>query len=229
LANNQANREDVQKTHELKKALHRGLFSQPQAAEVVNFYQQSRDLSAIEKDRTENLLQGIDRKTERQYYHATLYQVSFYSRYPSYLRQNAFLMLFSLVEELLASAYEVLKGINIKSDGSDISRFVQPYRELSIELTSIKRWEFLSKCQTVRNALLHANGNIALCRESLRNKLQDILANWSPFFGKRQGLIKIKKGGQVKSEYLDVKEAGINELLHAFNDLDDLILGPNKV
>jgi hypothetical protein len=212
---------------EMKKALYRGLLTRTQVAEILNFYRQSRDLAAIEKAQSEKRLQEIDSQNDREGCHAARERISFYARYPWYLRVNAFLMLFSLVEELLVSAFEVRTEADIKSDGSGIQRFKRPYCEKGVDLTSIKRWEFLTKCQTVRNALLHANGNIALCSnaDDIRVILRE--RKWSSFFSKRKGLVTITKRGQDRSEYIEVTEAGLNELLQAFYDLEELLLGPN--
>lgn len=210
---------------EMKKALYHTLFADTQAAEVLNFYQQSRDLAAIEKAKSEKRLQEIDPQVDTENHRAARERVGFYSRYPWYLRENAFLMLFSLVEELLASAFEIRTGRDIVSDGSGLQRFKREYLEKGVNLCSLRRWEFLMKCQTVRNALLHANGNIALCTnaDELRGILND--TKWSSLFRKRKGLFTITKQGEDRSEYLQVSETGLNELLQGFYDLAQLLLG----
>lgn len=208
----------------MKKAVY--YFSvRAQAAEVLNFYRQSRDLAAIEKAKSEKYLQEVDTQVETENHRAARERVGFYSRYSWYLRENAFLMLFSLVEELLASAFEIRTGCDIKPEDNGIQRFKGPYSKKGANLCSLTRWEFLTKCQTVRNALLHANGNIALCTnaDDLRGILND--TKWASLFRKRKGLFTITKLGQDRSEYLEVTENGLNELLQGFYDLAELLLG----
>jgi len=213
---------------EMSRTLYRSLATRSQAAEVVNFYQQTRDLAAIERARLEKRLQEIDSQKEAKGHRVAQERTGFYARYPCYLRSNTFLMLFSLVEELLALAFEVRTGEDIESDDQGIARFKRPYRVKGVDVTSIRRWEFLTKCQTMRNALLHANGNIALSSNAKEIERTLSQGKWSSFFRKRRGLLKITKAGQDRSGYIDITEAGLNELLQVFYDLEELLLGPNE-
>lgn len=229
MSNKDTNKHKAQKIQDMKKILYRNLFIDTQFNEVINFYGHNHSLSTIEKENAEKLLQQIDKKADPKQYNEVNSRLAFYSRYPWYLRENIFLMLFSLIEELLSSAYEFCWEQDLNSDGSGIKRFKTPYRNINIDLTSITRWEFLTTSQKIRNAMLHANGNIDLYSNS--DEIYAILNDnkWSNFFGKRpQGFIKITSGGKNKSEYIEIKDTGIKELLHAFYDLEELLFKPNN-
>lgn len=229
MSNRDINKHKVQKIQDMKKVLYKNLFIDTQFNEVINFYENNHNLSTIEKEKLENFLQQIDKKADTNQYNEVSSRLAFYSRYPWYLRENIFLMLFSLIEELLSSAYEFCWEQDLNSDGSGIKRFKTPYLNIDIDLTSITRWEFLTTSQKIRNAMLHANGNIALCSNS--DEIYEILKDnkWSKFFWKRpQGFVKITSGGKNKSEYIEIKDTGIKELLNAFYDLEELLFKPNN-
>lgn len=218
-----------QSIQDMKKALYKNLFINTQFSEVIKFYRHNHSLSTTEKENAEKLLQQIDKQADPEQHNEVSSRLAFYSRYPWYLRENIFLMLFSLIEELLSSAYELCWEQDINSDGFGIKRFKAAYRKIDIDLTSITSWEFLTTSQKIRNVLLHANGNIALCSNS--DEIYEILEDnkWSKNFGKRsQGFINITSGGKNKSVYLEIKETGIEELLHAFYDLEELLFKPNN-
>lgn len=229
MPNSDVNKQKVQNIQDMKKTLYKNLFLDTQFNEVINFYKHSYVLSTMEKEKVEKLLQQTDQHTDPKQYKNVSARLAFYSRYPWYLKENIFLMLFSLIEELLSSAYEVCGEQDLISEGNGIKRFKVPYKDINIDLTSISGWEFLTTSQKIRNAMLHANGNISLCDNS--DEIQDILKNnkWLKFFGKRlQGFIKIISGGQNKTEYIEIKDAGINELLQVFYDLEELLFKSNN-
>jgi hypothetical protein len=80
---------------------------------------------------------------------------------------NAFLVMYSHLEECLAVTFRILiKGAPV-SKKTGLTRFREDFRDrCSVNLTDGPCWAFLQDCSQIRNTLLHAAGNVTLVRDS---------------------------------------------------------------
>ena len=96
-----------------------------------------------------------------------------YHRFDEAIQINAFLMLYSHVEEWL---YLISKKTPTKPKGLSLGRFKPPLKALGVDL-SCKAWELMMDSEKLRNCILHANGRVDLSRD--KDVLEKIIAKYS--------------------------------------------------
>lgn len=196
-----------------------------QPSEIFNFHQQTEYLVQKEIDRSEKEREALATDASIDAKSAADSRLSFYRRYSTYLRQNTFLMQFSHLEEMLAVSHHHVADENLGTSGFGIRRFVSPYHLIGVNLTNAENWDFLLKCQEIRNALLHANGRISLLKKP--QIIEEILSNpkWKDYFCKRSGLFKLTRKGKDVSEYIEIRLEALNQMSLARRELEHLIFG----
>ena len=153
-------------------------------------------------------------------------RLQFYSVvYPERLRNNSFLMLFSLFEETMVDTCRLVSGAAFTGVGSGIKRFKKPLYDAGLDLFDTGDWAFLMDCQKIRNALLHANGRPHLLKAESRPDLEGVLARRPHCFVLSAGAIVRKDAaGNVLNERLAVTAQGVNRLYDAVANICEALL-----
>ena len=87
---------------------------------------------------------------------------------------NAFLVMYSHLEEGLAVTFRILVKGEPASKKIGLKRFKEDFWDrCSINLTEGPHWAYLQDCSQIRNTLLHAAGNIVLVRD--RKKIDPVI------------------------------------------------------
>jgi len=97
--------------------------------------------------------------------------------YTQHMIINAFLMMYSHFEECLTVTLRILvKSSSVKGNKTGLEGFKEKFRErCALRLTDGPRWAFLQDCSKIRNALLHAAGNISLLPEGKKLELESVI------------------------------------------------------
>ena len=94
--------------------------------------------------------------------------------YHQHMIINAFLVMYSHLEECLAVTSRILVKGMPTSNRIGLERFKEDFRtRCSVSLADGPRWAFLQDCSQIRNILLHAAGNITLVRD--RRKVDPVI------------------------------------------------------
>lgn len=95
--------------------------------------------------------------------------------FPSMLRTNIFLMMYSYLEEYLTHLSHICKFDTRSSRNSILERFRPVFKSVfNMDLGKDKDWDFICDCKKVRDCFLHANGRINLSedKDHLENFIQ---------------------------------------------------------
>jgi hypothetical protein len=97
---------------------------------------------------------------------------TFSKTFPKQLSSNTFLLLYSHLEEFIYHIWKIYcPDIDISGNGS-ITRYKPILKRLfNNDLSNSNTWEFITKCEKLRNCILHANGRIDLFNQPTEIKL----------------------------------------------------------
>ncbi len=126
------------------------------------------------------------------------------------LINNTFLMMFAYLEEMLCI---ILKGF-VKIDETSSKTGLEKYKEsfkkhYDIKLSQFPGWNFLADASDIRNALLHANGNISYLRKP--EKTKNIIK-------------KYNKDIKLKRNVIFIDETYLNSFLTKIDEVKDWLL-----
>ncbi|MBW2098679.1 MAG: hypothetical protein JRG77_07735 [Deltaproteobacteria bacterium] len=139
----------------------------------IRYYNEHKRLvSSQVGEITKELEQGcLDPKRKRDLEHA---KHVYLNSYHQHMIINAFLLIYSHLEECLAVTFRLfIKGSPV-SKKTGLERFKEDFRDrCSVNLTNGPRWAFLQDCSQIRSTLLHTAGNITLFRN--RRKIDPVI------------------------------------------------------
>ncbi len=126
------------------------------------------------------------------------------------LINNTFLMMFAYLEEMFCIILKGYAKIDEASSKTGLEKYKESFkRHYDIKLPSFLGWNFLVDASDIRNALLHANGNISYLRKP--EKTKNIIK-------------KYKKDIKLKRNVIFVNETYLNSFLIKIDEVKDWLL-----
>ena len=140
---------------------------------------------------------GLDPKCERD---LEVAKHVYLNSYHQHMIINAFLLMYSHLEECLAVTLSIfVKGPPV-SMKTGLDRFKEEFQKrCSVTLTEGPRWAFLQDCSQLRNTLLHAAGNITLVRD--KGRLDPVIKRNSKYVDVANKRLVLHE--QILSEFSD--------------------------
>jgi hypothetical protein len=114
---------------------------------------------------------------------------------------NTFLMMYSFLEEFMYIVWKKFsKGVHVSNKGS-IKRFKDVFKKsLGMDLEKDSDWQFIVRCEKIRNCLLHANGRIDLSTE--QSEVRKIISSSNGLLDSDLQRIILKRDFIVKVNYV---------------------------
>jgi hypothetical protein len=126
------------------------------------------------------------------------------------LINNTFLMMFAYLEEMLCIILKSFAKIDETSSKTGLEKYKESFKkDYDIKLSQFPGWSFLADASDIRNALLHANGNISHLRKP--EKTKNILKNY-------------KKDIKLKRNVMFINETYLNSFLKKIDEVKDWLL-----
>jgi hypothetical protein len=138
--------------------------------------------------------------TNREY--DLIYAKNYYDRtFDRMLLVNTFLMMYSFLEEFMYIVWKKFsKGVHVSNKGS-IKRFKDVFKKsLEMDLEKDSDWQFIVRCEKIRNCLLHANGRIDLSTE--QSEVRKIISSSNGLLDSDLQRIILKRDFIVKVNYV---------------------------